>query len=55
MVLLAIVDSFKRCKRFLEGARYQVQVLLNHQNLELFQMTKVLNWQQARWAQELDG
>ena len=44
--LLPIVNSFKRWRRFLEGANYQVQVITDHQNLELFQTTKVLNrWQ----------
>ena len=41
--LLAIVDSFKRWRRYLEGAKYQVQVISDHQNLDLFQTTKVLN------------
>ena len=45
--LLAIVDSFKRWRRFLEGANHQVQVITDHQNLELFQTTKVLNRRQA--------
>ena len=53
--LLAIVDSFERWSRFLEGANHQVQVITDHQNLELFQTTKVLNRRQARWAQELAG
>ena len=53
--LLAIVDCFKRWRRYLEGARHQVQVISDHQNLELFQTTKVLNRRQARWAQELAG
>ena len=48
--LLAIVDSFKRWRRFLEGANHKVQVIMDHQNLELFQTTKVLNRRQARWA-----
>ena len=53
--LLAIVDCFKRWRRYLEAAKHQVQVISDHQNLELFQTTKVLNWRQARWAQELAG
>ena len=53
--LLAIVDCFKRWRRYLEGAKHQVQVISDHQNLELFQTTKVLNRRQARWAQELTG
>ena len=53
--LLAIVDYFKRWQRYLEGARHQVQVITDHNNLELFMTTKILNRRQARWAQELAG
>ena len=53
--LLAIVDCFKRWRRYLEGANHQVQVISDHKNLELFQTTNVLNRRQARWAQELAG
>ena len=41
--LIAIVDCFKRWRRYLEGANHQVQVISDHQNLEIFQTTKVLN------------
>jgi len=51
--LLAIVDSFKHWHRYLEGAKHQVQVFSDHQNLEYFTTTKVLNRRQARWAQEI--
>ena len=51
--LLAIVDCFKRWWRYLEGAKHPVQVISDHQNLELFQATQVLNRRQARWAQQL--
>ena len=53
--LLAIVDCLKRWRRYLEGAKHQVQVISDHQNLELFQTTMVLNRRQARWARELAG
>ena len=53
--LLAIVDCFKRWSRYLEGAKHQVQVILDHQNLELFWTTKVVNGRQARWVYELTG
>jgi len=53
--LLAVVDAFKHWRRYCEGAAYQVQVFSDHQNLENFTTTKVLNRQQARWAQELAG
>ena len=35
--------------------RHQAQVITNHQNLELIQTAKLLNWQQAQWAQERAG
>jgi hypothetical protein len=41
--LLAIVDCFKVWRRYLEGAIHTVQVYSNHQNLEYFTTTKVLN------------
>ena len=53
--LLAIVDCFKRWRHYLEGANHQVMVITDHNNLELFSTTKVLNRRQARWAQELAG
>jgi len=53
--LLAIVDAFKYWRRYCEGAAQQVQVYSDHQNLEYFTTTKVLNRRQARWAQELAG
>jgi hypothetical protein len=53
--LLAIVDSFKVWRRYCEGAMHTVQVFSDHQNLEYFTTTKVLNRRQARWAQELAG
>ena len=34
--LLAIVDCFKRWRRYREGANHQVIVITDHQNLELF-------------------
>jgi len=33
----------------------QVQVFSDHQNLEYFTTTKILNRCQAQWAQELSG
>ena len=53
--LLAIVDAFKHWRRYCEEAMHQVQVVSDHQNLEYFTTTKVLNRRQARWAQELAG
>jgi len=53
--LLAVVDAFKHWRRYCEGAVHQVQVFSDHQNLEYFTTTKVLNRWQARWVQELAG
>jgi len=53
--LLAVVDAFKHWRRYCEGAVHPVQVFSDHQNLEYFTTTKVLNRRQARWAQELVG
>jgi len=53
--LLAIVDSFKHWRRYCEGATHQIQLFSDHQNLEYFTTTKVLNRRQARWVQELAG
>jgi hypothetical protein len=53
--LLAIMDSIKIWRRYLEGALLTVLVYTDHQNLEYFTMTKVLNRRQARWAPELAG
>jgi hypothetical protein len=41
--LLAVVDSFKIWRRYLEGALLTVLVYTDHQNLEYFSTTKVLN------------
>jgi hypothetical protein len=41
--LLAVVDSFKIWRRYLEGALLTVLVYTDHQNLEYFTTTKVLN------------
>jgi len=53
--LLAIVDTFKHSRRYCEGAAHQVQVFSDHQNLEYFTTTKVLNRRQAWWVQDVAG
>jgi hypothetical protein len=51
--LLAIIDSFKVWRRYLEGPLCTVMIYSDHQNFESFTTTKVLNRRQARWAQDL--
>jgi hypothetical protein len=48
--LLAIIDSFKVWRRYLEGALCTVMVYSDNQKLDYFTTTKVLNRRSARWA-----
>ena len=50
--LLAIVDALKKWKVQLKETKHQVQMMSNHKNLTYFQITKVLNRRQARWAKK---
>ncbi|KAH9270470.1 hypothetical protein BASA83_007470 [Batrachochytrium salamandrivorans] len=40
--LLAVVDSFKHWRHFLQGGHHPVTVLCDHKNLEYFMTTKKL-------------
>ena len=51
--LLAIVDSFKHWKYYLQGAKHVIQVYTDHANLRNFTTTKELNGRQLRWSDEL--
>ncbi len=51
--LLAIVKAFKTWRHYLEGCKYEVLVLTDHNNLYQFMDTKSLSSRQVRWAQEL--
>ncbi|SAL96256.1 hypothetical protein [Absidia glauca] len=51
--MLAIIDSFKQWRHYLEGSPHQTVVLTDHRNLEYFMAAKKLNRRQARWAIEL--
>jgi len=53
--LLHIVAALKEWRRYLEGAHHQIQIYTDHQNLEYFTTTKILNRWQARWVNELAG
>jgi hypothetical protein len=43
--LLAIVEAFREWRSYLEGAQYTVEVISDHENLQYFITTKVLNRQ----------
>ena len=51
--MLAIIESMKHWRHYLEGAKYPIQVFSDHKNLETFMTTKILNRRQARWAEFL--
>ena len=51
--MLAIVESIKHWRHYLEGSRHPIQVFSDHKDLETFMTTKVLNRRQARWAELL--
>ena len=51
--LLAIVETFKTWRNYLEGCKHEVLVLTNHNNLCQFMDTKSLSSRQVWWAQEL--
>ena len=51
--LLAIVEAFKTRRHYLEGCKYKVLVLTDHNNLWRFMDIKSLSFRQVRWAQKL--
>jgi hypothetical protein len=48
--MMAIVEAFKHWRHYLEGSRYPIEVLSDHQNLQRFMTQKRLNGRQARWC-----
>jgi len=51
--LLAIVDTFREWRVYLQGTTHQVKVITDHKNLTFFTTTKILNRRQTRWAETL--
>jgi transposase InsO family protein len=51
--LLAIVSAMKRWTAYLDGAKHEITVLTDHQNLKTFTTTKKLSPRQMRWWEEL--
>ncbi len=49
-VLLAIIEAFKTWKDYLEGCKYKVLVLIDHNKLHHFIDRKNLSSRQVRWA-----
>jgi hypothetical protein len=53
--LLAIVETLKQWRHYLEGANHKVLIQCDHKNLEYFQTSKVLSRRQARWSETLSA
>jgi hypothetical protein len=53
--LLAIFESFRQWRAYLEGAAHVILVLTDHNNLQYFTTTKQLSRRQARWSEYMSG
>jgi hypothetical protein len=51
--MLAIVDAIREWRVYLEGAKFTIDIVTDHKNLQYFLTTKALNRRQARWAELL--
>ena len=48
--MLAVMRSLEEWRHFLEGAKRQVEIWMDHKNLKYFMTAKKLNRRQARWS-----
>jgi len=48
--MLGIIRALEAWRHYLEGAKHEIDVWTDHQNLKYFMTAKKLNRQQARWA-----
>ena len=53
--LLAIVKAFKHWRHYLEGSRFTIEVITDHNNLRHFMREVMLSRRQARWAEQLSA
>jgi hypothetical protein len=51
--LYAIAHALEAWRHYLEGCKYQIEIWMDHKNLEYFQKSQKLSRQQARWVQFL--
>jgi len=51
--LLAIIESFRQWRHYLDGSTHAIRVVTDHNNLVGFMTTPKLNGRQARWLMEL--
>jgi hypothetical protein len=52
-VLSAIVNSFEQWRPECEVSAHPIKILMDHNNLEYFMISKLLNWRQTRWSEFL--
>jgi len=52
-ILLAIMDAFEECCHLFERVQHEINVYLDHKNLQYFMITCVLNQCQVEWALSL--
>ena len=48
--MLAVIRALEDWCHFLEGAHHEVEIWMDHKNLEYFMSAKKLNRCQARWS-----
>jgi hypothetical protein len=48
--MLTVMQSLEEWRHFLEGAKHQVEIWMDHKNLEYFMTAKKLNHRQAQWS-----
>jgi RNase H-like domain found in reverse transcriptase len=48
--MLSIICVLETWQHYLEGATHEVEIWMDHQNLQCFMSTKKLNWHQAHWV-----
>src|SRR6266436_8637325 len=53
--MLAAIQALEDWHHFLEGAHHEVEIWMDHKNLEYFMSAKKLNRRQARWSLTCPG
>src|SRR6266540_7530072 len=48
--MLAIIQALQEWRHFIEGAKHQFKIWMDHKNLEYFMAAKQLNRRQAQWS-----
>jgi len=51
--MLAITQSLQEWRHFIEGAKHQCEIWMDHKNLKYFMIAKQLNQRQAQWSLHL--